>query len=266
MPAANQSNTSSQFGELLESRKQDLFTAFPELSAIIDQIVQSRFEEDLPTSPRYSHKKTSLSPEEQLEILQKLRQLSQLPGSTFDTETQLYLEQQLADLFGFEVSTTYQDLSLPFVKTTIESLPHLKSSPNLTDSLALPIPEAGLQSSRTLFGWHMNNSSTKESTDYWVSVPIRSLVSSQLSLSDIKKKTFKKKILLINPTEALYAVAHILDDYEDISHKYQLGGSPNLTREGLFWSPQNKGACMVFLINDSSSPEPGIYDLLQGNQ
>jgi hypothetical protein len=70
-------------------------------------------------------------------------------------------------------------------------------------------------------------------------------------------------MLIINPSDAVFAVAEVLNEYSDPSSKYQLGVSPAISREAVLWSPQNLGKVLVFFISDTNnSPNPGVYSLL----
>lgn len=256
----------------LSEAEQQLLRHFPAHETRIKSLLKSRFAATIkkahkPTL-RFEKRQTSLTQEEIFSVVQKIAQLSQLPGLTFDKETELYLEQQLEDILGFGISATSSSIKLPFVKGTIYSLPHLYSSPTAHKNSPPRIKEAGLDSKRSLFGWRMQPASTDSSTgindEYWVSLPLRSFVSTDFSFVDIKKWAYKKKLLIINPLDAIYTVAEVMNEYNDPSNKYQIGGSPAVIRDGLFWSPQNLGKVMVFFMSDASnSPPPGVYSLLE---
>lgn len=256
---------SSVSATLLQSATVRFTQEFPDFKPQLEQLLLSRFSvEQNETKPRALHLTSSLSPEEIVSIFEKINQISQLPGLLVDAETELYLEQQLEDMLGFGISTKIESFQLPFVKGVAESLAHLYAIPGMQTASLQSVPEAGLSTHRSTFGWQLQtNSSNKTLSPYWISLPLRSLSATSDAFNAIKKSLLRRKVVLINPSEGLCAVAEIMDDYTDSSHKYQFGISPAVSREGLFWSPQNLGKSLIFFITDSQdAPQVGIYPLL----
>ncbi len=194
----------------------------------------------------------SLSTEEKQVILDKLSSLGQQPQTAGKDEL-LYLEQQLADWLQLDVSSSYEDITLPYYQGLIEALPHLKQSP--TDSLSkkLFIQEAGISSQRSFFGWqHQNGQSRYDSQDeYLVGLPLFHLESWRTQFQKLSKRLINHQMLVINPSDSILLLARVHNIYFHPNNKYQFGGSPRLIREGNFWSPQNMGKAIVFFVNQN---------------
>lgn len=249
--------------------EKQLYQSVPHLQVQLQNIINQRFASELSKTPDQTMYKpnSTLTEEEVLSILKKIHELSQLPGLTLDNETELYLEQQLADMLGFEVGITSDKVTLPFMKGTIDSLTHLYRSPTQSLQDIQSVREASIAKHRSSFGWHLNNSgdttTDKSPSDFWIALPLRAMATPERSYADIKRWAFKKKMMVINPSEAIYCVAEIQDEYFDATNRYQFGGSPELIRRGLFWSPGNVGKALLFFVTDhSDSIKTGRYQVL----
>lgn len=237
---------------------------FPQFQPQLERLLAVRFSESEEETQKNAPLSSTLSPEEISSIFEKVRHISQLPGLEVDSETQMYLEQQLEDMLGFGISTSSDTLQLPFIKGVADSLPHSYAIPGSRQEGLSKIKEAGRARHRPVFGWQLHALS-QSATDhpYWVALPLRKMVSTSTNFVMVKKALFQKKVVLINPFEALCVVAEVLDEYTDASHKYQCGISPAVARHGLIWSPQNLGKILVFFITDpGAAPNPGVYPLL----
>lgn len=257
-------STAHSAAALVDTAHQQLVRDYPQLEPLLKSILSEKFPLTKPGLATNGQTST-LTTEEYQEILHKLQEVIQLPGTTIEKETLQYIEQQLCDLLGFEISTSNLQFQLPFQKGTIKSLPHLSLSPTLKRGDTNQVSEAGQSSSRSFFGWQFASvqQDTKSAiSEYWISLPIRELVKQAMTIAELKKHTFKTKFCVINPQEELFCIAQLMEDFLDPGNRYQLGGSPVLIREGGFWSPSNLGSCLIFLIEDqSSSLKPGCYQL-----
>ncbi|MDQ5951271.1 MAG: hypothetical protein QG639_548 [Patescibacteria group bacterium] len=270
MPVSSTKRNKSPLASLIHVTQTHLYKQFPAHEHRLKVLLDTRFvtkpiSDQIVHTPTY-HFKPNLPEEEVISIVEKARLVSLLPGTVMDKETSLYLEQQLEDVLGFGISSTLQSIKLPFNKGIAESLPHLFDTPSSIRVAIDVVPEAGRSKHRSFFGWNMSTLSdhaSSEQNKYWVSVPIRSMSNDAFSLTNLKQWFFKRKMLIINPTDGLFAVAEVLDDYSSVTKKYQLGISPSLSREALVWSPQNLGRVLVFFIPESSkTPLPGVYSLI----
>lgn len=266
MPASTRSQPIS-IEVMSQQAETQLLKQVPYLSERITTLLRNRFYPEQVSSPpaalvsqKPTVEKVEVTQQEFLSIVQKLHDVTQLPTALLDQETALYLEQQISDMLGFEVTSQLQGHTLSFSKGTIDSLPHLPRDPKDKHLPPDIIKEAPKQNYRSYYGWtgisHDENQ-LELLTPYWVAVP-----TSSLSPND-KGWLFRKKIILINATNAICIVASILDNYIDVTNKHQLGGSPAVIRHGLFWSPQNLGKFLSFFVPDqNNSIKPGVYQLL----
>jgi hypothetical protein len=259
MPANGSAASHRSLSEKIISEEQALYSQFPEHKSLLQNVIDRSSEETKPVIVTEKPRRSSLSQEELLSILQKVREVSQLPGATLEKDTALYLEQQLADVLGFEVTSTLGNYQLPFIKATIASLSHLQMQPvkKASDTTSY-VPEAESSKKRSYFGWDSSPFSASSMNDsnednlFWLAVPLFHFKHQLSSLNQLKSWWRKRKMVVINPVEAIAVVAEVKDDFYDTSNKYQLGGSPAVIREGLFWSPANLGKSLVFFISDQS--------------
>ncbi|PIR62075.1 MAG: hypothetical protein COY81_00055 [Candidatus Pacebacteria bacterium CG_4_10_14_0_8_um_filter_43_12] len=253
--------TAQAADQLAAETYQQLVHDFPHLEPLLRSIQTDKFDY-LHVAPITASEQTQqLTTEESHAIIQKLQQIVDLPGSTIENETLLYIEQQLSEVLGFEVSTGNDQFQLPFQKATLFSLPHLFFSPTLQAATIKNIPEAGIAKARPIFGWQLAGTAPTVS-DYWIALSLRSLATQPLSITQLKQLLTKKKFCLINPQQELYCIVELIDDFLDPANRYQLGASPQLVREGQFWSPVTLGRTVIFYLNDqSNSLKPGCYQI-----
>ena len=205
---------------------------------------------------------TALSSEEFFVVMQKLQAAAQLHSGSLDPELELYLEQQLADIFGFEITSEHQGHRLPHTLGVIQSLPHCKRTP--TDTLAAHsrVPEAGFTPLRSVYGWmtppEMSAEATTAREQYGLSLPLTADASTSSSSTVAWYK--KQRLLVLNPFEYHAVIARVSDTYQPLSPKYQFGGTPELIRDGRCWSPQALGRVLVFFITDDSELPAGGID------
>ncbi len=178
-------------------------------------------------------------------IFDKLRQTHKQPLSSIPSETLLYLEQQLGDIFGLALTSETSLGTLPYLVGQIEAQSHLKSSP--TDKIEdhAFIMEAGLRPQRSYYGW--------QSEPYGITLPLHELVNWQ-TLSDQKRKIFLSQlILVINPILEIAIVAKMVDVGPYHTQRYQFAGSPQLVRDGKFWNPGCNGLTAIFFLESNSA-------------
>lgn len=273
-PSSNQSLT-----QKIADAQSQLYQQFPQFQSQLKSIIASSFSstDNIPnqteepassntkktTTPTTNIKKVvtkhETSPEEVSEVILKLKQISQLPGKTIEQESILYLEQQLADIFGFELTTQVGTVNLPFIKSTVDSLPERRFTPtDSTESESLPVPEAGRALQRSYFGWQLSQDSSS-ANHYWISLPLDEFVLQGIPRNQAKQLLTKHKVVVINPNDGFYAVTSVVDDYRDVSNKHQIGASPLVIRQGQFWSANNAGKALLFFLPESYSIEPGVY-------
>lgn len=178
--------------------------------------------------------------QERLEIFQKLQTLCLKPPDNLEKKEQLYLEQQLSDLFGFEVTTELDEHRLPRTFGKMQATPDSKK--------------------RSLFGWSQQNS---EEDNFEVSAHLLLLDDWHLKYAHYKQWYRNRHLLIVNPFEQRAVVAKLTDCTLPNPISYQFGGSSKLIREGKIWSPQSQGIVAVFFIPPNDSVHPGRINLDQ---
>lgn len=178
-------------------------------------------------------------------IFDKLSHINSQPIVSIKQETLLYLEQQLSDIYGLVLTAESSLGSLPYLVGQIEAQAHLKSSPTdiLTDHQT--IVEAGLRTQRSYFGWQSEN--------YGVALPLHELPRWQ-TISDQEKKHFAENlVLVINPVTEKALLAKIVDVGPYHTRRYQFGGTPQLVKDGGFWSPGCNGLAAIFFLDSPAT-------------
>ncbi|MEX0896144.1 MAG: hypothetical protein WDZ94_04400 [Patescibacteria group bacterium] len=209
-----------------------------------------------------------LSSEERHSLLEKLSAVSQLPTIALQKDEELYLEQQLGELLGFEVTSELESHRIPFVTGIARANSHIKMTPTDTLSQHQVLPESNITDRRSHFGWQFNrdHQSAQAAEKYSVAVPLliaTANVTTASSVSELLQWYRQQKILIINARDQVAAVCTVVDTFIDSSGKYQYGTSPEVSRECLLWSLGNRGRIVAFFVNDrSNSIDPGIYSLV----
>ncbi len=187
----------------------------------------------------------ALNRSERSVIFEKLRHINSQPITSIKQETLLYLEQQLSDIYGLVLSAESCLGSLPYLVGQIEAHAHLKSSP--TDALSehQVILEAGLRPQRSYFGWQTEN--------YGVALPLHELPQWQTTSEQEKKQFAENFVLVINPVLEKALLAKIVDLGPYHTRRYQFGGTPQLVKDGGFWSPGCNGLAAIFFLDSSTA-------------
>lgn len=189
-------------------------------------------------------------------ILQKMQGYMSLPVGNLAKEDELYLEQQLSELFGFEVMAELEQFRLPQTLGVVAAKSHLRRHP--ADSLADhdQVREAGLSSKRSAFGWFSDLGSLTTDMQwreqYWISLPVELLISTSQNSSPQNVREWLKwrKVCVLNPISRRAVVAVIGDTDAQTSLTEQYGGSPEVMRYTQAWTTENAGKLMIFLVND----------------
>ncbi len=211
---------------------------------------------------------SELDQEEFEAVMTKAQALTQLPPGKIDTETALYLEQQLGELLGFQVATKLQDNEVPHSFGIVRALPHLKRSP--TDERSQhDYSRAPFLNKRGYFGWLP--SQLAEDTElellekYYLAIPFFLLPNWDSVSAAVKKWYSFRKMVLINPFEQQAVVCVVGDSFDSGYTKYQFGASPEVILEGKCWSPATLGKVLIFFVLDDENQIPlGPVSLRQG--
>ncbi|MBP7843041.1 hypothetical protein KA017_03485 [Candidatus Woesebacteria bacterium] len=197
---------------------------------------------------------SKISEEEYNSILQKIIQLLHLPAGQLEEDSELYLEQQLSDLLGFDITANLNNHRLLFSTGIMESAPHLKRSPTDTLEAHSNYHEAGINRNRSAFGWFGSNTELDQQAvnreKYYISVPLYFNSDWSLQQSELKSWYKFKKIVVINPAEKIAVVGVIGDIGPTTYTRRQFAGSPELIHAGKIWSPQTCGRVLVLFVDD----------------
>lgn len=201
-----------------------------------------------------------ISHEEFSAVIDKLQHALAQPPGHIAAESQLYLEQQLSDLLGMSVMGSLDDHELPFHTGTIESEAHRRRFPSDELPAHRQFPEAGLRNTRSFFGWFITDNALSDLAEqrerYTLSLPLAYLPQWSTAADALKAWYKYRKVIVINPFDARAVVACIGDVTFSQALRYQFGGSPELIREGMFWSPACQGRACVLFIDESFREVP----------
>lgn len=260
MPAQTSSKATRLISRMTDQVKLDISQKFPDLLNSKINDFKHRPQPELPatstpnsvssqvvSSVSQSKVMSQITQEELQSVIHKMQSILSKPPSRLDGETSLYLNQQLSELLGIQVSTELDGFYLPHNTGLVKSLNHQKTGPD--DKLENHINhiEAGISDKRSFFGWL-----DQESEQYRVSLPLQ-LISGWVKDSvNISKWYQNRKVVLINPFDMRAVIAKISDIYVEDLLKYQFGASPEVVREGLFWSPKSRGRAAIFFIEGNT--------------
>lgn len=195
-----------------------------------------------------------LTREEHAAVMEKMVEMAQLPAGHLPKQDEMYLEQQLTDLFGFEVNAELEGVRLPHTIGVMEALPHLRRHP--TDTLVehKRCQSAGIRPVRGAFGWFTELGQLTEygvlQEEYTFSVQADFLANWQTSPTILKNWLKFRKMVMINPADLRAVVGTIGDVGPSDWVHYQFGGSPETILDGKVWSPQSRGHVLMFFVND----------------
>lgn len=195
-----------------------------------------------------------LTREEHQAVMDKMQQMVAQPAGHLRKEEELYLEQQLTDLFGFEVTAELEGTRLAHTTGIMAAGPHLRRHP--TDTLATHqrLRGAGIRLARGGFGWFTEMGQLTErgvlQEQYYLAVPASLLPAWQSSPSLLKSWLRFRKMVVINPAEQRAVICAVADLGPADWLQYQFAGSPETIQDGKVWSPTSRGRVLVFFVND----------------
>lgn len=237
----------------------------PAIAPAVDRVVQQALTQDSATYNSQAF--LQISREEHQAVLTKMSEmLIKLPVGHAPKEEELYLEQQLTDMFGFEVVSQLEDHRLDHTLGVMAALPHLKRFPQDTLADHQQYPEAGLGQTRGGFGWFTIGGEltplaiAREKYTFSVQVD---LLSSRKSDYHSQMNWFGwKKMIMINPAEQRAVVGCVGDIGPRSWLQHQFGATPEVIRQGKVWSPRTNGKVFLFFLNDLDDQIPyGVIDL-----
>jgi hypothetical protein len=200
------------------------------------------------------------------EIIQKMVGYVNMDVGHLPKEDELYLEQQLSDMLGFDVVAELEGNRLNHSIGIMGGEQHLKRYPGDTLQDHDAYQEAGIAPNRGAYGWFTEDGELTEKAimmeKYYFAVQTLYLPDWNERHSELKPWYKFRKMIVINPAERLAAVGVVGDAGPAMWVKKQFGGSPEIIREAKIWSPAAKGRVILFFIDDPDDQVPlGIIDL-----
>ncbi len=204
--------------------------------------------------------KAEVSKEEHNEIFAKMVGMVNRPPGHLAKDEELYLEQQLADILGFEVTAELDEHRLNHSIGIMGGEQHLKRFAGDDLSQHDAYLEAGMAPGRGAFGWFTENGQlTAEAIQrekYYFAVQTLYLPDWNSNYQELKPWYKYRKMVMINPAEEIAVVGVVGDAGPAQWVKKQFGGSPEVIREGKVWSPKSKGRVILWFVDDPENKIP----------
>jgi hypothetical protein len=209
---------------------------------------------------------SQVSKEEHDEIFAKMVGMVNRPPGHLAKDEELYLEQQMSDILGFEITAELDGHRLNHGLGIMGGEQHLQrfAGDNLSQHDAYL--EAGIAPGRGAFGWFTDNGQLTEQDiqreKYYFAVQTLYLPDWNSNYKDLKPWYKFRKMIMINPAESVAVVGVVGDAGPAQWVKKQFGGSPEIIREGKVWSPKSKGKIILWFVDDPENKIPlGPIDL-----
>lgn len=207
-----------------------------------------------------------VSIDEHRSVMEKMVSTLKLPAGNLPREQSLYLEQQITDLLGFEVTSELDGHQLPSTFGMMSALPHLKRHPQDQLEEHEQFQEAGLEERRSSLGWFTEMGQLTDTAvnreKYFVSLQIDLSPEWQLQSKQLKEWYKYRKVVVINPMVQKAAVACVGDFGPGNWIQHQFGGSPEIIRQLSVWDLASQGKVFIFLVNDVDNTLPlGVMDM-----
>ena len=203
---------------------------------------------------------TSISEEEFHSIIAKMNRVLDLPPGKLEAQSALYLEQQLSDILGFEVTTQLENQELLYTSGTVAAEPHLRRTTTDTLQDHTHIHAAGLSKHRSFFGWFSGLPTLTDQAimreQYYISVPLYSWPDWTENQHHLRKWYAFRKVVVCNPAEHRAVVAVVGNASATMQNRYQFGASSEVIRQGRLWSSKARGRVIVFFVDDPQDLVP----------
>lgn len=208
---------------------------------------------------QHSQQLAQVTAEEHQAIMDKMQQVVQMPPGQLPKEEELYLEQQLSDMLGFEVTAELEGNRLNHTFGIMGGEQHLRRFPSDTLDQHDAYLEAGIAPNRGAFGWFTENGELTpkaiEREKYYLAVQTLYLPDWNQRHAELKPWYKFRKMVVVNPAEHTAVVAVVGDAGPALWVNKQYGGSPEIIREGKIWSKKTRGRVILLFVND---PEDSI--------
>ena len=232
--------------------------------ALLEEILQKRQEE---FSEQFSAVQPSVAPRmprqtpksERDEVFAKLAAAAASLTILPEKEA-LYLEQQVSDLLGFEVSSTLEEKKLTCSFGKIQALDVFSLSPQAHPEDMVSVRGARIKRGRPSLGW-AKQTEVSDANRYLLANHLVLLEDWHHKYAHYKNWYRWRKLLLINPFDRISVVVELASFTLPNPMQYQFGGSPALIRASQAWSPRAQGFVCVFFIPDASRAQSGVQQL-----
>lgn len=199
-------------------------------------------------------------------IVDKMKQITSRPPGQMEKEEELYLEQQLSQIFGFEVAGELDGNRLNHTFGIMGGEQHLRRFQNDTLSQHDAYQEAGIAPNRGAFGWFTENGElTPRAIDrekYYFAVQTLYLPDWNNNHTYLKDWYKFRKMIAINPYDGKAVVGVVGDAGPALWVQKQFGGSPEVIREGMIWSKEARGRVILLFVDDREDKVPlGVINL-----
>ncbi len=209
---------------------------------------------------------SKMSREEHNAVIEKMVALVAQPVGHLPKQEELYLEQQLTDMLGFQVEAELDGHRLQHSIGVMEAQHHLRRHPTDTLLNHENYREAGLASVRSVFGWFTEQGKMTQlavqNEKYFFAVQANFVDSWHKQYQDLMAWYKYRKMIVINPTESKAVVGAVGNFGPADWLQKQFGGSPEIIREASIWSLKSRGRVLLFFIDDPKNAVPlGAIDL-----
>ena len=201
-----------------------------------------------------------LSATEHQEIMAKLTSYVNGPAGHLEEESQLYLEQQLAQILDFDVRAQFEGKQLNHSIGIMGAEQHLMRFPGDSVSQHDAYQEAGMAPKRGAFSWFTEAGELTEAEiqreKYYFAVQLMYLPNWNQDYPELKPWYKYRKMVVINPAEQLAVVGVVADAGPAMWVQKQFGGSPEVIREAKIWSNTSRGRVILLFVDDPEDQIP----------
>lgn len=237
----------------------------------VDAQVAERIQAEAVQTAQQEQLLAQVSAEEHQAITEKMQTLvKQAPGH-LAKEDELYLEQQLSDMLGFQVTAELEGHRLNHSVGIMGGEQHLRRFPNDTLDQHDAFQESGMAPNRGAFGWFTENGQLTEEAiqreKYYFAVQTLYLPDWNTNHAELKPWYKFRKMVAINPADQIAVVGVVGDAGPAMWVQKQYGGSPEIIREGKIWSKEARGRVFLFFVDDPENKVPlGVIDMNTATQ
>lgn len=207
-----------------------------------------------------------VSQEEYQAVIDKMRGYVQQPPGHLPEQEELYLEQQLSDMLGFEVAAELDGHRLNHSVGIMGGEQHLPRFPGDTIDQHDAFQESGITANRGAFGWFTEGGVLTDKAiqreKYYFAVQTMYLPDWNSNHKELKPWYAFRKMIAVNPADQVAVVGVVADAGPAQWVNKQFGGSPEVVREAKIWSKEARGRVLLYFIDDPEDKVPlGVIDL-----